>query len=296
MKEAKDLLQTIAGYTKYKEAGKLPSEQFKYWFLLLDEIMTILRDLTCSRREGNWRLHFSAVRRSLPLFIAFVRTNYSCWVPLYYEECIALEKKFPRIYESFVEGGFVVWQTAKCGSAVPMDQALEKEYNKLARGQGGIIGFSHRKEAVAQWNIIKHKKARFVKHLWEVCCLTVEDEYSLRHEFSMTLTEADEECVQQIAHYIRECKNLFDTANSKVTTLVTGKEIDEETASSLLSCIRKGEECYKEFRTTRLFNIAKKLFYPIPKIRRQRIFMQQKKSLTLKKKTYQPFIKLIMQD
>ena len=168
----------IAGYTKYKEAGKLPSEQFKYWFLLLDEIMTILRDLTRSRREGNWRLHFSAVRRSLPLFIAFGRTNYSCWVPLYYEECIALEKKFPRIYESFVEGGFVVRQTAKCGSAVPMDQALEKEYNKLAKGQGGFIGFSPRKEAVAQWNIIKHEKARFAKHLWEVCCLTVEDEYS----------------------------------------------------------------------------------------------------------------------
>ena len=41
----------------------------------------------------------------------------------------------------------------------------------------------------------------------------------------MTLTEADEECVQQIAPYIRECKNPFDTATSKVTNLVTGKEI-----------------------------------------------------------------------
>ena len=70
----------------------------------------------------------------------------------------------------------------------------------------------------------------------------------------MTLTEADEECVQQIAHNIRECKNLFGTATFKVTNLVTGKEIDEETASFLLSCIRKREECYKEFRTTRLFN------------------------------------------
>ena len=76
-----------------------------------------------------------------------------------------------------------------------MDQALEKEYNKPAKGQGGIIGFSHRKEAVAQWNIIKHEKARFAKHLWEVCCLTVEDEYSLHHEFSVTLTEADEKCI-----------------------------------------------------------------------------------------------------
>ena len=133
----------IAGYTKYKEAGKLQSEQFKYWCLLLDEIVTILHGLTHSHHEGDWKLHISAVRRSLPLFFAFGRTNYSHWVPLYYEDCIALEKKFPRIYESFVESRFVVRQTAKCGSAVPMDQALEKEYNKPAKGQGGIIGFPH---------------------------------------------------------------------------------------------------------------------------------------------------------
>ena len=131
----------IAGYTKYKEAGKLPSEQFKYWFLLSDEIMTILRDLTRSRREGNWRLHFSAVRRSLPLFVAFVRTNYSSWVPLYYEQCIALEKKFSRIYESFVEGRFVVRQTAKCGSAVPIDQALEKEYTSWSKVKEELLAF-----------------------------------------------------------------------------------------------------------------------------------------------------------
>ena len=43
----------------------------------------------------------------------------------------------------------MVRRTAKCGSTVPMDQALEKEYNKPAKGQGGIIGFSRRKEAVA---------------------------------------------------------------------------------------------------------------------------------------------------
>ena len=79
-----------------------------------------------------------------------------------------------------------------------MDEALEKEYNKPAKGQGGIIGFSHRKEAVAQWNIIKREKAKFTRHLVELCCLTEEDEYSLHHEFLTTLIEADEECVEQI--------------------------------------------------------------------------------------------------
>ena len=95
--------------------------------------MPVLRDLTRSHREGNWQLHLSAVRRALNLFFAFDRTNYNRWVPLYYEDCVALEKNFPAIYALFSQGGFVVRHTLKCGSGVPMDQVLEKEYNKPAK-------------------------------------------------------------------------------------------------------------------------------------------------------------------
>ena len=68
-----------------------------------------------------------------------------------------------------------------------MDQALEKEYNKPGKGQGGIIGISCRKEAVAQWNIIKHGKSKFTKHLRELCWLNEDNEYNVHHEFSQTL-------------------------------------------------------------------------------------------------------------
>ena len=103
-------------FDKYKEEGKLKSEQFQYWNKFLEEIIPILRDLTRSHREGNWKFHLSAVRRSLSLFFAFDRTNYCRRVPLYYEDCVALEKNFPAIYASFLQGGFVVRQALKCGS------------------------------------------------------------------------------------------------------------------------------------------------------------------------------------
>lgn len=38
---------------------------------------------------------------------------------------------------------------------MPMDEALEKAYNKSAKSQSGIIETSCRKEAVANWNIIQ---------------------------------------------------------------------------------------------------------------------------------------------
>ena len=130
---------------------------------------------------------------------------------------------------------------------------MEKKYNTPNKGQGGFIGFSRQKEAVVQWNIIKHEKAKFTKHLQELCCLTKEDDYSLHHEFSATITEADEECVEQIVNHIAVWNNPFDTALSTVTNMErTGKEIDAETASFLINCVRKGEGRYSKFSMTRL--------------------------------------------
>ena len=48
---------------------------------------------------------------------------------------------------------------------VLMDQALEKVYNNPVKGQGGIIGLTRRKEAVAQFNLIRYKKAKISSFL-----------------------------------------------------------------------------------------------------------------------------------
>ena len=46
----------------------LISKSFQFWNTFLNDVVPILIDLTRSHREGNWDLHLSAVRRSLPLF------------------------------------------------------------------------------------------------------------------------------------------------------------------------------------------------------------------------------------
>ena len=269
--------------TRRKEIKERTISVLEYF---LEEIIPVLRGLTRSHREENWKLHLSAVRRSLSLFFAFDRTNYCRWVPLYYEDCIALEKNFPAIYASFVQGGFVVRQTLKCGSGVPMDQALGKEYDKPAKGQGGIICISRRKEAVAQWNIIKHEKSKFTKHLRELCCLNKDNEYTVHHEFSQTLTEGDEEYVEQIVTYTAERNNPFDTSiTTKVTNIVTGKEVNKETSSFFINCIKKGEENYKEFRQARLIDKTEKIMDPTTKVLKIRKHSEPKKKIDIKKET-----------
>ena len=85
--------------------------------------------------------------------------------PLYFDDCLKLPTKFPEIYKEFQRGSFVVNFKKTCASVVPMDQTLEKANNKPAEGQGGIIGFICHKEAVAQFDLIRHEKAKISSFL-----------------------------------------------------------------------------------------------------------------------------------
>ena len=53
------------------------NEQFRYWSIFLDKLIPIVNDLTLSIRESNWLLYLFALRRAMPLFFAFVPSNFS---------------------------------------------------------------------------------------------------------------------------------------------------------------------------------------------------------------------------
>ena len=78
----------------FPQQGREKSETFLYWDRFIKEIAPVPRYLTRSFREGNWTLH---------LCFAFDRVNYKSWLPLYYEDCLALQQRSPEIHDSFME-------------------------------------------------------------------------------------------------------------------------------------------------------------------------------------------------
>ena len=90
--EWEKLLSKISsmGLQNCRENGKMRSKQFLYWNNLIEKVFPVLQDLTSSHR-GNWQL------------------------PI----------KYPLIYESFLDGEFVVKLSKRSASAAPMDEALE---------------------------------------------------------------------------------------------------------------------------------------------------------------------------
>ena len=105
------------------EESSRESEHFKYWSIFLDELYSLLCDLTVSHRNGDRLLRLSVVKRAIRVFFAFDRSNYSHWAPLFLQDCLNLEQMFPLIYE---KGSFVVRHTHRKCTTVPVDQPLEK--------------------------------------------------------------------------------------------------------------------------------------------------------------------------
>ena len=115
-KEWENCLGTVSALSvplaEFVKKGNEVSLKFKFWTRFLD-IVAVLRDLTSSFREGDWKLHLSAVRRAIPHFFAFDRVNYKRWVPLYYEDCLAVADKYPMLHQTFTNGRFVVAQSLR---------------------------------------------------------------------------------------------------------------------------------------------------------------------------------------
>ena len=100
-----------------------------------------------------------------------------------------------------MNSGFVMNCNRK-GSGVPFDQALEQCYNRPAKVSGGIIGVTRKKDAVALWDITKHKKDQYV-HLLKMQ-EDVDGELSLHHDFNQSTAKKISTMVHEMDAYLQK--------------------------------------------------------------------------------------------
>ena len=233
--------------------------------MFLDQVYPILRNLTFSIRSGNWELFIDVVRRAIPLFFGFGRTNYSRWVPLFLEDCLDLHRKMPELHRHFKKGGWVYYFTSRRCSAVGMDMGLEKVYNKPAKSIGGIIGMTSRKEAVAQWNVLKHEKDLHVAFMlsWTRWSESKDrdSELNLHHEF-MSASSSNRR-VKMLLDYLKLVGSPF-VGDKQLRHLCNGSSLALNVVEGILRCLTVGESSYQEFKNQRLDEKSISLHATIP--------------------------------
>ena len=235
-------------------------QNYEYWNLFLDHMYPCIRDFEASVRTGKWELFVSAVERSLVLFFATGRPNYSRYGPLFHQDCLDLQRKFPGIYKHFKKGMFVCYMSERYGSGIGFDQGLEKAYNHTAKSVGGIIGITRQKQAVAMWDIIKHEKDLYVSFAKETTKgqETRGELDSLHHEFNLNQAQATHGRMQQLVHYIESVSNPFlSDATNKLTNLTSKEAV--ENVDYLLDCLDHGRRNYEQFLQERFVHKEKGL-------------------------------------
>lgn len=154
-----------------------------------------------------------------------------------------------------------------------MDQALEQNYNKPAKGQGGIIRVTRRKEAVVLHDLIKHEKVQIAQVLRDLCGLVYEDEYTLHHEFSNNTTIADELCIRRIATFMKKQGDPFmrtgSSCGTELQNIITKQKIDRGISTDLLNCIQIGEKAHTQFRSERFEHKSLSLMQPIKRFKKK---------------------------
>ena len=239
-KSIKEHCGTIqAAFQVYVKERALLSQSFSYWNTYVSDLFPIIRDLTNSLRSGDWILYISTMEWASTLFFFFGRT-YCRWTPLFLQDCYQLKNKFLLLYDSYMNGGFMV-NTTKKGSGVPFDQALEQCYNQPAKVSGGV---TRKKDAVALWGIIKHKKDQYVDLLKKKN--DVQEELSLHHDFNPSTTTTIIRMVRDIEQYLlKVCSPLHDQAGLK--NILTREVVTNVKVDKLICSMREGHEAYTKF-------------------------------------------------
>ena len=102
-------------------------------------------------------------------------------------------------------------------------------------------------------------------HSYDITYTAIQDEYTLHHEFSDSLTKRDTENVKEAVDYIKNRSNPLTTeSKDQMKNLVTEEHISTESIQSSLHCLSFGTELYEEYIETRYINKSKKLFLTTP--------------------------------
>ena len=146
---------------------------------------------------------------------------------------------------------FVVRYSSRKGSAILMDQTLEKAYSQPAKSFAGIIGLTW-KEAVCQWNLTKHEKAKYWNFMNTVCQMDEDDGYSLHYEISDRITKADKHSIAVLMKNVLQRGNPFNLEQPKrIMNIATGAILEKDEEDLLMNCssLRKAarNELYESY-------------------------------------------------
>ena len=278
-----NFLETLAEFNEY---AKSCSATFSYWFTFMKAVHVVLR-LIEADRKADFELHLNPVLEALPFFFVANRHNYAKYVPIYVSQMRQLKNSQPIMYEHLCNGGFVVRKTAnRKANAVATDMALEQSINKDAKGKGGIVGFTLKKEALLRWLLTRHLTGEF-----SAAVINTAVSKSTRNSYNAAVSRQYYLDLQKVESVLREdfCNpfdinlNMDSSGSATLINIATGEEATDDVRLSLTTLYDQGNEMMKNH--LKHFKNSKASFWDPIKKSNIKSFTTQKREKLLKQKT-----------
>jgi len=249
-------------FAEFRSEKRKESETVVYLDTFI-QMVRLAKDLVRADREGDWALHLQSVEAALPYFAAFDSNNYLRWCAVYIKDMKMLPKTSPEVFNSFMQGKFVVKRSAVPFSAVASDLCLEQTINRSSKSSGGIIGSTRR-------NIIHHELIMSVNETFrELTGVQLANtELSINHSFSTRQAKESEQKVEQMIWYILKYENPFvvnQSTEPKLHNFLTKAIMTDEVRTAMVSLKESSDSLYRTFRQECLVEKTKRLCDPIPR-------------------------------
>ena len=128
-----------------------PVPQFHFWYLTL-QLELLLLVFVRTLREANFELYIDAVSKIVPWFFGLDHTNSARWLPIHLRDMCRLNDVAPDVASQFKQGRFVVNNTSKNSSSIPIDHAHEQN-NALVKEEGGAVELTENPIALRWWMV-----------------------------------------------------------------------------------------------------------------------------------------------
>ena len=242
----------LTDFKAYVADGRKQSENFSYWDNFI-QMVSLVKELLRADREGSWPLHLHTVQKILPLFAVFDCTNYLRWCSLYLEDMRKLPDTAPESHTELLAGKFVVKRNPVSFSAVGADMCLEQTINRSQKSSSGIIGSTHKKLYVAEWELIHHEMLAVSNLSKELSGQRHTYELAFHHEFTASETQKTELNVQAIMSTITAHGNPFvlPCVQPLLHNIMTQEVMSDDTREDLLNVQDKASMLYSTFRDKR---------------------------------------------
>ncbi len=251
-------------YEKFIQLPRGPMDEF--WDSYLDMSGLALAFLR-SIRKGDLKLNIHCGVLMWKWMGAYDALHYFRCFPVHLYTLMNLKNTHPEVYDQLgKQGQFGVQRSnGNAFGKVAEDMSIEQTLNKGSKSQGGIIGFSLKRDAVERWVTTAPERIAITDNFKRMAGIVQNDEVGHK-EATKSRIAKDEKAVRAVMNkLLNEVINPFECQSTELVSLTSGIVATKQVQDDLLRAENVGLENCKEFASKRLLSLDVPYHDPIKK-------------------------------